>query len=71
MTGLFAYGTLKKDELSFNQIKDYVESVKEARLSGFEIGIRDSLPVIFSAKGFWVLSPVCLAARLSVLEVRL
>ena len=55
MTGLFAYGTLKKDELAFNQIRNFVDSVKIVRLSDFEIGIRDSLPVIFSAKGSFVM----------------
>jgi hypothetical protein len=51
MTGLFSYGTLKKDEIAFNQIEHLVESVKEVELSNFEIGIRDGLPVVFESQG--------------------
>ena len=51
ITGLFAYGTLKKDEIAFNQIEHLVESVKEVELSNFEIGIRDGLPVVFESQG--------------------
>jgi hypothetical protein len=51
LDGLFAYGTLKKDELAFAQIEHLVESVEVVQLSDYEIGIRDSLPVIFESKG--------------------
>ena len=54
MTGLFAYGTLKKDELAFSQIEPTVETIITVQLSGYEIGIRDSLPVIFESKGYVV-----------------
>ena len=47
MNGLFAYGTLKKNELAFDQIENLVDSVKSVKLPNFEIGIRDGLPVIF------------------------
>lgn len=50
MIGLFAYGSLKKDELAFSQIEGLVESVVQVQLPDFEIGIRDSLPVIFEAQ---------------------
>ena len=51
LDGLFAYGTLKKDELAFTQIEHLVESVEVVQLSDYEIGIRDSLPVIFESQG--------------------
>jgi len=54
LDGLFAYGTLKKDELAFTQIEHLVESVEAVQLSDYEIGIRDSLPVIFESQGFIV-----------------
>jgi gamma-glutamylcyclotransferase (GGCT)/AIG2-like uncharacterized protein YtfP len=50
MRGLFAYGTLKKNELAFSQIQSLVETINAVQLSGYEIGIRDSLPVIFQSK---------------------
>ena len=49
MNGLFAYGTLKKNELAFDQIENLVDSVKSVKLPNFEIGIRDGLPVIFDS----------------------
>lgn len=54
VTGLFAYGTLKKDELAFSQIEPTVDTIIKVQLSGYEIGIRDSLPVIFESKGYAV-----------------
>jgi gamma-glutamylcyclotransferase (GGCT)/AIG2-like uncharacterized protein YtfP len=54
VTGLFAYGTLKKDELAFSQIEPTVETIIKVQLSDYEIGIRDSLPVIFESKGYAV-----------------
>jgi hypothetical protein len=54
VTGLFAYGTLKKDELAFSQIEPMVETIIKVQLSGYEIGIRDSLPVIFESKSYAV-----------------
>jgi gamma-glutamylcyclotransferase (GGCT)/AIG2-like uncharacterized protein YtfP len=44
---LFAYGTLKQKEIAFDHIENLVDKVIEAKLDGYEIGIRDSLPVIF------------------------
>ena len=44
---LFAYGTLKRDEIAFNCISAYVDHISPGELSGYEIGIRDGLPVIF------------------------
>jgi len=49
MNGLFAYGTLKKNEIAFSQIKDMVDKVIPVDLNNHEIGIRDSLPVIFQS----------------------
>jgi len=46
---LFAYGTLKKNEIAFDHVENLIDNVIEARLDGYEIGIRDSLPVIFEA----------------------
>ena len=51
MSGLFAYGTLKARELAYSQIEKLVENVIEVKLIDYEIGIRDSLPVIFESKG--------------------
>lgn len=47
---LFAYGTLKQKEIAFTKIEKYVEKVVEVELPGYEIGIRDSLPVIFEER---------------------
>jgi gamma-glutamylcyclotransferase (GGCT)/AIG2-like uncharacterized protein YtfP len=54
MNSLFVYGTLKQGEIAHSQIKDYVEDVFSAELSGYELGIRDGLPVIFEQKKFKV-----------------
>jgi gamma-glutamylcyclotransferase (GGCT)/AIG2-like uncharacterized protein YtfP len=54
MNSLFVYGTLKQGEIAHSQIKDYVEDVFSAELSGYELGIRDGLPVIFEQKEFKV-----------------
>jgi gamma-glutamylcyclotransferase (GGCT)/AIG2-like uncharacterized protein YtfP len=44
---LFAYGTLKQNEIAHEKIKEFIDDVIQVTLSGYEIGIRDSLPVIF------------------------
>jgi len=54
MNSLFVYGTLKRGEIAYSQIEDYVEDVFSAELSGYELGIRDGLPVIFEQKEFKV-----------------
>ena len=54
MNSLFVYGTLKQGEIAHSQIEDYVEDVFSAELSGYELGIRDGLPVIFEQKEFKV-----------------
>lgn len=50
MNSLFVYGTLKQGEIAYSQIQDYVKEVCSAELPGYEIGIRDGLPVIFEKK---------------------
>ena len=54
MNSLFVYGTLKQGEIAHSQIEDYIEDVFSAELSGYELGIRDGLPVIFEQKEFKV-----------------
>lgn len=46
---LFAYGTLKKNEIAFDHVENLIDNVVDVHLEGYEIGIRDSLPVIFEA----------------------
>lgn len=50
MNSLFVYGTLKQGEIAHSQIENYIENVFSTELSGYELGIRDGLPVIFEQK---------------------
>jgi gamma-glutamylcyclotransferase (GGCT)/AIG2-like uncharacterized protein YtfP len=43
----FVYGTLKPGEIAFHQIKDLIETYKEAELISYALYIRDGIPVIF------------------------
>lgn len=44
---LFTYGTLKQNEIAHDKIREFIDDVIQVKLPGYEIGIRDSLPVIF------------------------
>ncbi len=54
MHSLFVYGSLKSDEIAFKQFADLVEQIRPAKLLGYEVGIRDGLPVIFESQGTFV-----------------
>jgi gamma-glutamylcyclotransferase (GGCT)/AIG2-like uncharacterized protein YtfP len=54
MKNLFVYGSLKSNEIAFKQIANLIEQAQPAKLTDYEVGIRDGLPVIFESKGAFV-----------------
>jgi len=54
MQDLFVYGSLKSNEIAFNQFANLIQEVRPTKLPDYEVGIRDGLPVIFESKGAMV-----------------
>ncbi len=53
-TPLFVYGSLKPNELGYDQIADFVEESIEGRLLDFNLNLRDSLPMVIAAPNWEV-----------------